>query len=229
MLLLNVPYEEKDVAKRLGARWNPNLKKWYVKDRVDYPKFKKFITKSDSFCILYDEFYIIKSKRIGYSGKTETPIIGYGVNKFMTYTNNTFSVSDCNCINVPRNACLMPKPLLNYMQNRCALKKRFPCSNVLISDIVTGNDGRIQKCSISFCEDCINYNPNNLFIVSGIEESMLNFMNNKKIDSRITVFPIPLIYDIVLDKKELGCSPDEFELLDYKEYESYYFPHSGIR
>lgn len=26
MLLLNVPYEEKDEAKSLGAKWNPELK-----------------------------------------------------------------------------------------------------------------------------------------------------------------------------------------------------------
>jgi hypothetical protein len=26
---LNVPYSEKDQAKKLGARWNPEKKKWY--------------------------------------------------------------------------------------------------------------------------------------------------------------------------------------------------------
>lgn len=32
MLLLNVPYEEKDEAKSLGAKWNPELKKWYIQN-----------------------------------------------------------------------------------------------------------------------------------------------------------------------------------------------------
>lgn len=40
-LLLNVKYENKDRVKNLGARWNPELKKWYVKDRNDYSKFIK--------------------------------------------------------------------------------------------------------------------------------------------------------------------------------------------
>ena len=29
-LIIDVPYAEKDEAKSLGAKWNPNLKKWYV-------------------------------------------------------------------------------------------------------------------------------------------------------------------------------------------------------
>lgn len=33
MLILNVPYNEKDDAKSLGARWNPTVKKWYVKNK----------------------------------------------------------------------------------------------------------------------------------------------------------------------------------------------------
>ena len=31
-LMLNVPFNEKDEVKRKGARWNPELKKWYVPD-----------------------------------------------------------------------------------------------------------------------------------------------------------------------------------------------------
>ena len=29
-MLLNVPFAEKDLAKKLGARWDPVLKKWYM-------------------------------------------------------------------------------------------------------------------------------------------------------------------------------------------------------
>ena len=27
---LSVPYEEKDEAKKLGAKWNPQKQKWYI-------------------------------------------------------------------------------------------------------------------------------------------------------------------------------------------------------
>lgn len=30
MIKLNVPYAEKDAARRLGARWDPALKTWYA-------------------------------------------------------------------------------------------------------------------------------------------------------------------------------------------------------
>jgi hypothetical protein len=31
-IYLNVPYEEKDRVKSLGARWDPAKKKWWVQD-----------------------------------------------------------------------------------------------------------------------------------------------------------------------------------------------------
>ena len=43
-LLLHVSYEEKDIVKKLGAWWNPEIKRWYVRDKKDYPKFRKWIT-----------------------------------------------------------------------------------------------------------------------------------------------------------------------------------------
>ena len=31
-IYLNVPYEEKDVAKSRGAKWDPGEKKWWVQE-----------------------------------------------------------------------------------------------------------------------------------------------------------------------------------------------------
>lgn len=57
MLLLNVPYEEKDEAKSLGAKWNPELKKWYIQNTEDCGKFMKWIWKDYKD---YEELYILK-------------------------------------------------------------------------------------------------------------------------------------------------------------------------
>jgi hypothetical protein len=43
MVLLNVPYAEKDDAKALGARWNPTRRRWYVPDGVAAEAFAKWI------------------------------------------------------------------------------------------------------------------------------------------------------------------------------------------
>lgn len=39
IILLEVPFAEKDVAKQLGARWNPALRKWYVPEGLDPAPF----------------------------------------------------------------------------------------------------------------------------------------------------------------------------------------------
>jgi len=40
---LNVPFSDKDEAKRLGARWNPKKKVWYVPGETDLVPFLKWI------------------------------------------------------------------------------------------------------------------------------------------------------------------------------------------
>ncbi|MFW5440455.1 MAG: DUF5710 domain-containing protein [Methylophilaceae bacterium] len=40
---LKVPFKEKDEAKSLGARWNPEAKHWYVPEGVDTTLFEKWL------------------------------------------------------------------------------------------------------------------------------------------------------------------------------------------
>lgn len=42
-IALKVPFKEKDEAKSLGARWNPDGKHWYVPEGVDAAPFAKWI------------------------------------------------------------------------------------------------------------------------------------------------------------------------------------------
>jgi hypothetical protein len=46
MLILKVPYAEKDQAKALGARWNNDRKTWYVPDGQPSAPFEKWMTPS---------------------------------------------------------------------------------------------------------------------------------------------------------------------------------------
>ena len=41
---LKVPFNEKDQAKALGARWNAEMKLWYVPQGVDASPFEKWFT-----------------------------------------------------------------------------------------------------------------------------------------------------------------------------------------
>ena len=40
---IDVPFAEKDEAKALGARWNPEIKKWIIPEGAEKEKFKKWI------------------------------------------------------------------------------------------------------------------------------------------------------------------------------------------
>ncbi|MDY2856707.1 MAG: DUF5710 domain-containing protein [Oscillospiraceae bacterium] len=79
-LLLNIPYSEKDEAKKLGAKWNPKLKKWYVQDKKDYYKFSKWILgNEDSATIICDHIYIVEGIRQCFRCKQPTKVIGFGI------------------------------------------------------------------------------------------------------------------------------------------------------
>lgn len=45
---LKVPFNEKDQAKSLGARWNAEARHWYVPQGVDSTPFEKWFTNSST-------------------------------------------------------------------------------------------------------------------------------------------------------------------------------------
>jgi hypothetical protein len=45
--ILDVPYEEKEEVKRLGARWDPDLRKWFVPRGLKEELFLRWMPVSD--------------------------------------------------------------------------------------------------------------------------------------------------------------------------------------
>lgn len=43
VLYLDVPYEEREEAKRLGAKWNPDRKRWWILAAGDRKPFKRWL------------------------------------------------------------------------------------------------------------------------------------------------------------------------------------------
>ena len=72
MLILNVPYEEKDEAKALGAKWNPGIKKWYVQNREDYSKFYKWIIQQGNI-VVCNNLYVLEGRRQTVEARQESP------------------------------------------------------------------------------------------------------------------------------------------------------------
>lgn len=44
--ILNVPYAEKDEAKKLGAKWDATRKKWYVPQGLNAEPFSRWVAAS---------------------------------------------------------------------------------------------------------------------------------------------------------------------------------------
>ena len=61
---LKVPFQQKDEAKRLGARWDAELKRWYVPDGVDRAAFDKWIPKLQPPNIRAPFWYVAASTRV---------------------------------------------------------------------------------------------------------------------------------------------------------------------
>ena len=79
MVFLNVPFVEKDEAKALGARWDGTVKKWYVQNREDYPKFQKWILPDDyeQCAVLCDYFYIVEGSHTCFKCGAQNRVVAF--------------------------------------------------------------------------------------------------------------------------------------------------------
>ena len=80
---MNVPYEEKDTVKSMGAKWNPSLKKWYYEGPViDYIRFAKWITEERELTfIACNDIFILEGMRTCFKCEKPTRVIGLGINE----------------------------------------------------------------------------------------------------------------------------------------------------
>lgn len=132
MLLLDVPYAEKNSVKALGAKWNPEIKRWYVKNRSEYYKFLKWIlnkTNTGEIEFLCDYIYIVESKQTCYKCQHETPVVCFGMERsfcldYESYyheNNNLFEDTETGPIKFDDEIHIMPsfspipESLLKYL------------------------------------------------------------------------------------------------------------------
>lgn len=97
-LYLNVPYSQKEEAKKLGAKWNPDNKKWYYTGSPEnYIKFAKWlfdVKKQEEVTIIVDSIYIIESKRFCWKCKNNTTVVGLAAEKFLTIYDTEYDDND---------------------------------------------------------------------------------------------------------------------------------------
>lgn len=88
-LFLNVPYQDEEKAKALGAEWDKEKKQWYVKNKNEYNKFFKWYPfYSCSEEIICDWIYIVRARWKCSSCNKNTSVISlavenyFGINKY---------------------------------------------------------------------------------------------------------------------------------------------------
>lgn len=79
---LNVPYHEKEIAKKEGARWHPHRKQWYTNYFGDDNQFAKWLDYEMEYTMYANEFYLASSYRNCWRCKTDTPVYALYFNKF---------------------------------------------------------------------------------------------------------------------------------------------------
>lgn len=81
IVLLDVPYEEKDEAKRLGARWNPGERKWYVPEGRSLEPFAKWLPQASeaSGLQISAPIYLVEATSSCWSCGCDTPVIALAV------------------------------------------------------------------------------------------------------------------------------------------------------
>lgn len=148
-LYLNVPYQEKDEAKKLGAKWNPKIKKWYVEGSYEkYPKFSKWLLKDFDEAIIATEYiYIIEGQQTCWKCKRPTRVIGLGLGETVYIFFDEFDNLCCEDSDdelhlawVDNEEDIPPK-LLHYLKKTYSVK--------------TGYSKTLgEKCFANHCDSC---------------------------------------------------------------------------
>ena len=68
---LKVPFNEKDQAKSLGARWNAEAKLWYVPQGVDAAPFEKWLSSAPNLALAQPAAKPVAQLKAGYTAQSD--------------------------------------------------------------------------------------------------------------------------------------------------------------
>ena len=206
-LILQVPYEEKDEAKALGAKWNPQLRKWYVESRRDYHKFIKWILgRNEQVYILCDYFYIVEGIHRCFRCGNLTPVIGYGVKKYFDVCapevygeDETWSFED-NDIHIASHIEPLPEKLLNYLKNKYGYYTSY--SKTVQSSYLANH-----------CSNCKVIQGD--FYLFGEVDSPF-FIDCEDQARKLRLYRVPLKNDIIVSA-DIGCGSEDWMIEAFAE------------
>lgn len=212
-LLLNVPYEEKDEAKALGARWNPKLKKWYVEAKKDYPKFIKWILgEKEQVYILCDYFYIVEGVQICFRCHNATKVIGYGIHRFYDIcnpdiyeTDKTWSYSDDE-IHIASHIDPLPEQLLEHLKQKYGYYESY--SQTMQASYLANHCSHCQVIQGDF------------YLFGEVDSPF--FLATERGARNLKLYKVPLAYDLIVDA-DVSWSSGDWMLKEYSNIVDFSF------
>lgn len=120
MLLLNVPYAEKDEAKALGAKWNPSEKSWVAPGNT-YEEYKKFSRWFDGSIIVQNELYLVDSTRICWKCGKPIKVACFALKNYVDI-NSEFNDE---IFLMTSMISKMPEEVLKHLQNHYNFKEKY--------------------------------------------------------------------------------------------------------
>lgn len=134
-ILLNVPFVEKDKAKKRGAKWNPKLKSWYTNDVGRLKDVSRWL---DGCNIVCETLYLLKKWQICRRCEKTTSV-------YLLATDKSYAKEEdfrCNQnLQLLTYVMKMPAPLSGYLKE----KRYYPAYSKTINDTYYINHCQVCK------------------------------------------------------------------------------------
>ena len=212
MLILNVPYSEKDDAKSSGAKWNPAIKKWYVENKENYYKFIRWIEPYRNMVII-DELYLIEGTKKCFRCGKDTRVIGFGIDKHLSIAKLLEIENDDEIKEILYDKMLeinqddihivgpidpIPETLMKYIQSKYNYKLRYSKTTHISS---------ICNC----CDNC-DVLQGDFFLFDEVDSPF--FIHSQEDVKKLKIYKIKLEQDLIVNAKDGWASFDEM----FKKY-----------
>lgn len=219
-LYLNVPYEEKDEAKSLGAKWNAKVKKWYIDTaREKYIKFSKWILQDTGDATIATEYiHIIEGEQKCWKCGQLTKVVGLGIGEYVRIYGEADAPEyefaedymdqgeELHLAWVEKEDDIPPK-LLKYLKENYSVKTGY-------SKTIGG------KCFANHC-DCCGALQGNWFLFNEPDSPLSSFVDGDELVERMSklkIIGIPIDDDLQLNWNFGFCSND-YAYLEYGHFE----------
>lgn len=178
MLLLNVPYTEKDEAKALGAKWNPSEKSW-VAPGSTYNEYKKYSRWFDGSIIVQNELYLIDAARICWKCGKTTKVVCFALKNYVDINSQYLDYHYFLTSMITK----MPGEVFNHIQGHYNFKEKY-------SNTIKG------KCWANCCSHCDSLQGNNYLFY---ELDSPFYADAPEKARQLTMYRISLPFDMCVD------------------------------